>query len=33
MAAFAALDQWYFRPYVKDGKVDRFTADITFVGK
>ncbi|MGA2689602.1 MAG: hypothetical protein ABSE85_16180 [Candidatus Korobacteraceae bacterium] len=33
MPAFAALNQWQFRPYVKDGKVDRFTADITFVGK
>ena len=30
--AYGALSQWRFRPYVRDGKPDRFDANITFVG-
>jgi Gram-negative bacterial TonB protein C-terminal len=30
LAANAALHKWRFRPYVHDGKADRFDADITF---
>jgi hypothetical protein len=30
MAAYAALHQWHFRPYLRDGKPDLFSADIIF---
>ena len=29
-AAVKALKQWEFNPYVKDGKPDRFDADLVF---
>lgn len=29
-AAYAALRQWHFQPYLKSGKPDRYKADITF---
>ena len=29
-AGAAALKQWRFRPYMNNGKPDRFYADITF---
>lgn len=32
-AGEAALRQWHFRPYVHDGRPDRFYADISFGGK
>lgn len=31
--AYAALDQWRFRPYVRNGKPDRFDANVTFASK
>jgi len=31
--AYAALDQWRFRPYVRNGKPDRFDANITLPSK
>ncbi len=30
MAVYAALHQWHFRPYLRDGKPDIFSADIIF---
>jgi hypothetical protein len=30
MAAYAALHQWHFRPYLRDGKPDVFSAGIVF---
>ncbi len=30
LAAYDALTQWHFQPYVKDGKPDFYKADITF---
>lgn len=32
-AAAKALRQWEFKPYVKDGKPDRFDADLVFKGR
>jgi outer membrane biosynthesis protein TonB len=32
-AAVKALKQWEFKPYVKDGKPDRFDADLVFKGR
>jgi outer membrane biosynthesis protein TonB len=32
-AAVKALRQWEFKPYAKDGKVDRFDADLIFKTK
>jgi hypothetical protein len=33
MAAYTAVSQWHFPPYLKDGKPDRFNADVRFIGK
>lgn len=30
LARSAALKKWHFRPYIHQGKPDRFYADITF---
>src|SRR5271166_6134512 len=30
MAAYGVVHQWHFRPYLRDGKPDLFSADITF---
>ena len=30
LAAYKALTQWRFRPYLRDGKPDVYAADITF---